>query len=204
MAESNNIHPIGKASDYLVNFYMYDPVVSAGKSFEDWAEQVNVGSFIMNLETGVMYTKLANYQGNIVLYPFTGLNDADAIDANYSPIEDDESKGIQLSDDRLKDYKDDINITLSSINKIPLKFFTYKDDDELNIGTSAQAMLKICPEVVKTNKDGYMMVDYSKLSLLALKGIRLQQAKIKSLEKKLALLDERISRLENPISEKTE
>ena len=57
-------------------------------------------------------------------------------------------------------------------------------------------MLEICPEVVKTNKDGFMMVDYSKLSLLALRGIRLQQNKIKSLEKKISDLDERLKRLE--------
>ena len=57
-------------------------------------------------------------------------------------------------------------------------------------------MLEICPEVVKTNKDGFMMVDYSKLSLLALKGIRLQQNKIKSLEKKISDLDERLKKLE--------
>ena len=57
-------------------------------------------------------------------------------------------------------------------------------------------MLEICPEVVKTNKDGFMMVDYSKLSLLALRGIRLQQNKIKSLEKKISDLDERLKKLE--------
>ena len=101
-----------------------------------------------------------------------------------------------MSDDRLKDYKDDLDITLNKINKIPLKYFSYKNDKELNIGTSAQKMLEICPEVVKTNKDGFMMVDYSKLSLLALRGIRLQQNKIKSLEKKISDLDERLKKLE--------
>ena len=40
------------------------------------------------------------------------------------------------------------------------------------------------------------MVDYSKLSLLALRGIRLQQNKIKSLEKKISDLDERLKKLE--------
>ena len=186
---------IGQKSNYIVDHYIYDPAY-AKDTFEACANEVPVGSFIMNLETGVLYVKLANANGQVTFFPLTGINDYDSIDANYTPIEADENKGVQLSDDRLKDYKDDLDITLNKINKIPLKYFSYKNDNELNIGTSAQKMLEICPEVVKTNKDGFMMVDYSKLSLLALRGIRLQQNKIKSLEKNISDLDERLKKLE--------
>ncbi len=189
---------IGSKSSYDIGFYIFDPASSNNLSFETWASTCPVGSWIMHLGTGVLYIKLANQSGTITYYPFTGLNDNDVIDANYDNTGAVETNGIQLSDDRVKDYIEEVKLPLSSILKIPLRYFKYKEDveDKLQIGTSAQSLQKICPELIHHNDEGYLMVDYSKLSLLALRAVKLQQDKIRKLEKTINTFDERLKKLE--------
>lgn len=189
---------VGTSTDYQVQYYVYDPRNSDGQTFEAWAAQVDTGSFILHIGTGTLYIKMVN-NGEIIYYPFTGINDTDIIDANFDNAEYPTTNGVQLSDDRKKDYKADIDIPLASILKIPLKYFTYKDNLVPHVGTSAQSLQKICPELVVTNKDGYLMVDYAKLSLLALRAVKLQQAKIKTLESRLSKLEERFKKIENNV-----
>ncbi len=83
----------------------------------------------------------------------------------------------QTSDDRLKDYVGDFHFALADIDKIPLRFFTFKDDPDKRvlIGTSAQAVQKVLPEIVGSSRtaseedsEEYLNVDYSKLALVAL------------------------------------
>ena len=95
------------------------------------------------------------------------------------------------SDDRLKDYKDDIENALDKSLLIPTKYFTWKKDENkrVEIGTSAQAVKKVFPEIVREGGDGMLTVEYDKLSIIAI-------AAIKELTKKIEALEERIKELE--------
>lgn len=78
----------------------------------------------------------------------------------------------ESSDIRLKNFIKDVSVDLNKIRAIPKKYFTWKKDTSLiQIGTSAQAVQKLYPELVSSNTNGYLSVDYSKLSVIALKGI---------------------------------
>ena len=101
------------------------------------------------------------------------------------------------SDERLKDFTNDIDIDFDKLKQIPKKYFTWKHDDEkvLNIGTSAQVVENVYPEIVDENfneDDGifYKSVDYSKLSIIALAAIDKLNDRIVELEKKIKELEQ--------------
>lgn len=96
------------------------------------------------------------------------------------------------SDERLKNFENDIEIDFDKLKNIPKKYFTWKHDDKkvLNIGTSAQEVEKIYPEIVEeflNENEGknYKSVDYSKLSIIALAAIDKLNERITELENKL-------------------
>lgn len=109
------------------------------------------------------------------------------------------------SDERLKSFIKPLEHTLDEICSIPTDSFIIRGSHD--IGTIAQAIEKHFPELVSENtvkpetvpnpeafetieKDGetYVVVkevDYSKMSVLAIEGIKLLEARIEELEKKL-------------------
>lgn len=109
------------------------------------------------------------------------------------------------SDERLKSFIKPLEHTLEEICSIPTDSFIIRGSHD--IGTIAQAIEKHFPELVSENtvksdtvpnpevfetieKDGetYVVVkevDYSKMSVLAIEGIKLLKARIEELEKKL-------------------
>lgn len=95
------------------------------------------------------------------------------------------------SDARLKDFENKIEVNLDTIKNIPKKYFRWKDNPKnLNIGTSAQEVQKFYPEIVHTNDDGKLTVDYSKLSIIALAAIdKLHEENIE-LKNRLTKLEE--------------
>ena len=91
------------------------------------------------------------------------------------------------SDERLKNFSNDISIDFDALRNIPKKYFTWKSD-ELNkqhIGTSAQEIQKIYPELVKRDENDMLSVDYSTLSIVALKAIDILVDRIEKLENEL-------------------
>ena len=79
----------------------------------------------------------------------------------------------QTSDANLKIFKEDIKVDFNKLKSIPKKYFYWKSDEmgKLQIGTSAQEVQKLYPELVSSDNEGVLSVAYDKLSILALKSI---------------------------------
>lgn len=103
------------------------------------------------------------------------------------------------SDERLKNFENEINVSLDDIKNIKKSYFYYKHDNnkKKHIGVSAQDIEKLYPEITNINSDGYLTVDYSKLSVIALKAIDVLSEENKILKSKLTDLEKRLELLEN-------
>ena len=80
----------------------------------------------------------------------------------------------QDSDERLKAFEDNVNVDFEKLSKLPKKYFMWKNDEYgvgQQIGTSAQELLKLYPELVTVNDNGYYSVNYAGLSIIALAAI---------------------------------
>lgn len=101
---------------------------------------------------------------------------------------------FQTSDERLKTFTEDIEVDLDKLSELPKKKYYWTEDKDKveSIGTSAQKVRELFPEVVNVNEEGYLSVDYAKLSIVAL-------AAIDELNKKNKLLEERLERLEKAL-----
>lgn len=77
------------------------------------------------------------------------------------------------SDERLKTFEGDVEVDLEKLKALPKKYFhwTADADGKRQLGTSAQAVEEVFPELVSTNADGYKSVNYANLSIVALAGI---------------------------------
>ena len=99
---------------------------------------------------------------------------------------------FDTSDERLKDFYDDIDVDFDKLKSIPKKYFSWKNDEnkEIHLGTSAQEIQKVYPEIVNESADGELSVDYSKLSVVALAAVDKLYDKINKIEQ--ALIDKGI------------
>lgn len=106
---------------------------------------------------------------------------------------------FDTSDERLKIFENEINVSLDDIKNIKKSYFYYKHDNnkEKHIGVSAQDIGKLYPEIISINSEGYLTVDYSKLSVIALKAIDVLSEENKILKTKLTDLEKRLELLEN-------
>lgn len=103
-----------------------------------------------------------------------------------------------VSDIRLKKNVLQLEGALDNLLKLRGISFDWKQDQQTNllllegkqIGMIAQEVEAIYPELVKTNEQGYKMVDYAKLTPLLLEAIREQQAEIDALKADLEWIKE--------------
>ena len=79
---------------------------------------------------------------------------------------------FQQSDERSKIFIGDIEDALEKANKIPTRYFYWKNmvDGPRQIGTSAQKVHEFFPEIV--SGEDKLSVDYSKLAVIALAAIK--------------------------------
>lgn len=80
---------------------------------------------------------------------------------------------FDTSDERLKNFGENISVDFEKISKLKKAYFTFKDDKEQkqHIGVSAQEVKEIYPELVSEDEKGYLSVDYAKLSVVALSAV---------------------------------
>ena len=91
------------------------------------------------------------------------------------------------SDETLKDFHGDIDLDFEKLKSIRKQYFTWKEGDvtDMQIGTSAQDLQKVYPEIVSAGDDGKLAVSYERLSIIALAAIDKLHDRIKILEEKL-------------------
>ena len=97
----------------------------------------------------------------------------------------------ESSDERLKDFYNSIDVDLDKLSSLPKKFFKWKSNPngEFEIGTSAQELQKIYPQLVNTDDNGYLTVAYDKLSIIALRAIDKLYEMNKNLERRIQILE---------------
>lgn len=97
---------------------------------------------------------------------------------------------FETSDERLKNIEKPLNIDFENLAKLQKIYFTFKSNpDKLEIGVLAQEIQSIYPELVSSNEDGTLAVDYAKLSVIAL-------AAVDELYKQNKGFDERLTKIE--------
>ena len=80
----------------------------------------------------------------------------------------------QGSDERWKNILGDVSIDFEKVKGIPKKYYQWKDKsmgEGTQIGTIAQKIAEIFPELVSTDENGFMSVAYDRLSIIALAAI---------------------------------
>ena len=91
------------------------------------------------------------------------------------------------SDETLKDFHGDIDLDFEKLKSIRKQYFTWKEGDviDMQIGTSAQDLQRVYPEIVSVDENGKLAVSYERLSIIALAAIDKLNDRIQILEEKL-------------------
>lgn len=98
------------------------------------------------------------------------------------------------SDERLKIFKSDVNVDLDKLAELRKSYFTFIEDPGTNrLGVSAQEIQELYPEIVFEDANGFLSVDYSKLSVIALKAIDTLYNKNKELEDRLNKIEKMLN-----------
>lgn len=104
----------------------------------------------------------------------------------------------QKSDERKKIFQEEITVDFEKLKTIPKAYYTWIDDEEKirNIGTSAQKVHKVYPELTNISPEtGEMSVDYTKLSIVSLKAIDILKEENDALKKEINTLKEEIEKI---------
>jgi hypothetical protein len=96
------------------------------------------------------------------------------------------SSGTGQSDIRLKKNIKEMESVLENIKKIRVVRFNYKNyqPKKQQIGIIAQELEKYYPEFIFTDKKGYKLIFYDKLTTILIKAIQELSLKVENLEKK--------------------
>ena len=99
----------------------------------------------------------------------------------------------ETSDERLKYFTSDVNVDFDKLKSIPKKYFMWKNREmnPTNIGTSAQKLQAVYPELV-SESEGYLRVDYAKLSVIALAAVDKLHEENEKLKERLKKIEEKL------------
>lgn len=109
---------------------------------------------------------------------------------------------FQTSDRRLKNFQGDIEVDFDKLKLIPKKYFYWNMDSKkskLEIGTSAQEVMEVYPELVSINEAGMLSVAYDKLSVIALKAVDELHEENVALKEKNDELERRLKAIEEKL-----
>lgn len=109
---------------------------------------------------------------------------------------------FQTSDRRLKNFQGDIEVDFDKLKSIPKKYFYWNMDSKkskLEIGTSAQEIMEVYPELVSINEAGMLSVAYDKLSVIALKAVDELHEENVALKEKNDELERRLKAIEEKL-----
>lgn len=91
------------------------------------------------------------------------------------------------SDERLKKDVEPLTYGLNEVLNLNPVFYKWKDEEKMGnqteIGLIAQQVSKICPEVIGTNSDGMLSLDYSKLIAVLINAIKELKGEINELSR---------------------
>lgn len=96
----------------------------------------------------------------------------------------------ESSDARLKTITNDVEVDFERLKSIPKIQYIKKGETAPHIGTIAQDLQKVYPEFVETGEDGYMSVDYAKLSIIPLKAVDLLYDEVNKLKDEIKTVKE--------------
>lgn len=96
----------------------------------------------------------------------------------------------ESSDARLKTITSDVEVDFERLKSIPKIQYIKKGETAPHIGTIAQDLQKVYPEFVETGEDGYMSVDYAKLSIIPLKAVDILYDEMKKLKDEIKIVKE--------------
>lgn len=96
----------------------------------------------------------------------------------------------ESSDARLKTITNDVEVDFERLKSIPKIQYIKKGETAPHIGTIAQDLQKVYPEFVETGEDGYMSVDYAKLSIIPLKAVDILYDEMNKLKNELKIVKE--------------
>ena len=102
----------------------------------------------------------------------------------------------ETSDARLKTITNDVEVDFERLKSIPKIQYIKKGETAPHIGTIAQDLQKVYPEFVETGDDGYLVVDYAKLSVIPLKAVDILYDEVNKLKKENQMLKERLDNIE--------
>lgn len=156
---------------------------------------------LMKYSTGTTTTAAnARFNQYVTLKPSTRtLNVGNASGTSYLGSVNAGNGFFQQSDERLKDFHGNIPVDFEALKSIPKQYFTWKEvdddvDNKMRIGTGAQSLQKIYPELV-TENDGTLTVAYDKLSIVALAAIDKLHEENQELKARIEKLEQLISKL---------
>lgn len=98
------------------------------------------------------------------------------------------------SDETLKNFGENIEVDFDKLAEIPKVYYTWKTDvdNKQQIGTSAQKLKEIYPELVSESEDGKLAVSYEKLSIIALAAVDKLYKENEELKDRLKRIEEKL------------
>lgn len=179
---SSNINKIStKIDDISTNVdNNSDNITSILTSIDDISTNVND---ISNRISDLQYPNLDNYEGDVNITGNVSIN-GNVEAANY----------YVSSDERLKTFKRPIEIDLDKLSQIKKSYFIFNEQPTCeHIGVSAQEIKKLYPEIVIEGDNGYLKVDYTKLSVIALAAIDILYNENIKLNNRIDLLESKLN-----------